>query len=90
MSSLNILIVEGNIKEDSEFFIKAAGASAADNLKNLILKLEPSSNIEIINPDNDKETTNALNNMGKLFIEMKSFQKYTPGTYQRNQTSQTE
>ena len=50
---LNILIVEGNIKEDSEFFIKAAGASAADNLKNLILKLEPSSNIEIINPDNE-------------------------------------
>ena len=34
--NLNILIVEGNIKEDSEFFIKAAGASAADNLKNLI------------------------------------------------------
>ena len=40
MSDLNILIVEGNIREDSEFFIKAAGASAADNLKNLILKLE--------------------------------------------------
>ena len=34
MSNLNILIVEGNIREDSEFFIKAAGASAADNLKN--------------------------------------------------------
>ena len=62
---LNILIVEGNIKEDSEFFIKAAGASAAENLKNLILKIEPSSNIEIINPDNDKETTNALNKMSK-------------------------
>ena len=62
---LNILIVEGNIKEDSEFFIKAAGASAAQNLKNLILKIEPSSNIEIINPDNDKETTNALNKMSK-------------------------
>jgi GMP synthase (glutamine-hydrolysing) len=42
MSNLNILIVEGNIREDSEFFIKAAGASAADNLKNLILKIEPS------------------------------------------------
>ena len=39
MSDLNILIVEGNIREDSEFFIKAAGASAADNLKNLILKI---------------------------------------------------
>ena len=37
MGNLNILIVEGNIREDSEFFIKAAGASAADNLKNLIL-----------------------------------------------------
>ena len=63
--SLNILIVEGNIKKDSEFFIKAAGASAADNLKNLILKIEPSLNIEIINPDNDNETNNALNNMSK-------------------------
>ena len=50
MNNLNILIVEGNIREDSEFFIKAAGASAADNLKNLILKLEPSTNTEIINP----------------------------------------
>ena len=38
MIDLNVLIVEGNIREDSEFFIKAAGASAADNLKNLILK----------------------------------------------------
>ena len=63
--NLNILIVEGNIREDSEFFIKAAGASAADNLKNLILKIEPSVSIEIINPDNDNETTNALKNMNK-------------------------
>ena len=38
MSNLNILIVEGNIKEDSEFFIKAAGASAADNLKKFNFK----------------------------------------------------
>jgi GMP synthase (glutamine-hydrolysing) len=65
VSNLNILIVEGNIREDSEFFIKAAGASAADNLKNLILKLEPSTNTDIINPGHDDETTNALKNMNK-------------------------
>jgi GMP synthase (glutamine-hydrolysing) len=65
MSDLNILIVEGNIRKDSEFFIKAAGASAADNLKNLILKIEPSAIAEIINPDHDDETTNALKDMGK-------------------------
>jgi len=65
MSNLNILIVEGNIREDSEFFIKAAGASAADNLKNLILKIEPSTNTEIINPGHDDETTNALKDMSK-------------------------
>jgi len=65
MSHLNILIVEGNIRKDSEFFIKAAGASAADNLKNLILKIEPSAITEIINPDHDDETTSALNDMGK-------------------------
>ena len=65
MSNLNILIVEGNIREDSEFFIKAAGASAADNLKNLILKIEPSAIAEIINPGHDDETTNALKDMSK-------------------------
>ena len=65
MSDLNILIVEGNIREDSEFFIKAAGASAADNLKNLILKIETSTNAEIINPSHDDETTSALKNMRK-------------------------
>ena len=65
MSNLNILIVEGNIREDSEFFIKAAGSSAADNLKNLILKIEPLINTEIINPGHDEETTSALKNMSK-------------------------
>ena len=65
MSNLNILIVEGNIREDSEFFIKAAGSSAADNLKNLILKIEPSTNTKIINPGHDDETMNALKDMNK-------------------------
>ena len=65
MSDLNILIVEGNIREDSEFFIKAAGASAADNLKNLILKIEPSAITKIINPGYDNETKNALKDMNK-------------------------
>ena len=48
--SLNILIVEGNNPKDSNIFIKAAGSTAADNLKNLVLKLEAKSNIKIINP----------------------------------------
>ena len=65
MNNLKILIVEGNIRQDSEFFIKAAGASAADNLKNLILKLEPSTNTEIINPGHEDETKKALENMSK-------------------------
>ena len=65
MSESNILIVEGNIREDSEFFIEAAGASAADNLKNLILKIEPSVNLEIINPGHDDQTAYALKNMSK-------------------------
>jgi GMP synthase (glutamine-hydrolysing) len=65
MNDLNILIVEGNNREDSQFFIRVAGASAADNLKNLILKIEPSSNIQIINPAHDNDTANALKNMNK-------------------------
>ena len=47
--TLNILIVEGNNSEDSEIFIKAAGSTAADNLRNLVTKLEAKSNIKIIN-----------------------------------------
>tara|TARA_B100000900_G_C20508158_1_gene686808 strand:- start:441 stop:1229 length:789 start_codon:yes stop_codon:yes gene_type:complete len=66
MIDLNILIVEGNIREDSEFFIKAAGASAADNLKNLILKIEPSIKTEIVNPGHDEETSYALKNINKF------------------------
>ena len=58
--SLNILIVEGNIPKDSEVFIRAAGASASENLKNLVLKLEPNSNVKIINPGIDEETKEAL------------------------------
>ena len=63
--SLNILIIEGNNSDDSSVFVKAAGATAADNLKNLVLKLEPSSNIKIINPTNDNETEEALKSINK-------------------------
>ena len=66
MTRLNLLIVEGNNREDSEVFIKAAGATAADNIKNLILKFDPSSNIEIINPGNDKETADTLGYIDKF------------------------
>ena len=31
MKNLNLLIVEGNVKEDTEIFIKAAGTSASEN-----------------------------------------------------------
>jgi GMP synthase (glutamine-hydrolysing) len=60
MSTLNLLIVEGNIKKDTEIFIKAAGASASENLKNLLLKLEPSAAIEIVHPGNDIEVKSIL------------------------------
>ena len=64
--SLNILIVEGNNPNDSNIFIKAVGSTAADNLKNLVLKLEEKSNIKIINPAKDEETKYALQNMDKF------------------------
>ena len=63
MSNLNILIVEGNNRQDSAFFVEAAGATAADNLKNLVLKLEPSAEVTLINPAEDNETKMALENM---------------------------
>jgi len=61
--SLNVLIVEGNNPKDSEVFVRAAKASCSENLKNIILKFEPTSNVTIINPTNDNETNKALENM---------------------------
>ena len=60
MRNLNILIVEGNDSKNNEFFKKAAQASCSENLKNLVLKLEPNSKIKIINPARDNETKSAL------------------------------
>ena len=65
MSDLNILIVEGNNPKDSEVFIKAAKASCSENFKNIVKELEPSSKITIINPANDNETKEALENMNQ-------------------------
>ena len=58
--SLNVLIVEGNNPKDTEVFIKAAKASCSENLKNIVLKLEPSSSVTSINRINDNETNKAL------------------------------
>ena len=63
--SLNVLIVEGNNPKDSEVFVRAAKASCSENLKNIVLKLEPSLNVTIINPVNDNETNKALENMNQ-------------------------
>ena len=61
--SLNLLIVEGNNPENSEVFKRAAKASCSENLRNLVIKLEPTTNIKIINPGRDNETSEAIKNM---------------------------
>jgi len=63
--SLNILIIEGNNSNDSSVFVQAVGSTAADNLKNLVLRLEPNSSTKIINPTNDDETKEALENINQ-------------------------
>ena len=60
---LNVLIVEGNNPKDSEVFIKAAKATCSENFKNIVLKLDPTSKVTIINPENDDETSKVLENM---------------------------
>ena len=71
MTKLNLLIVEGNIQKDTELFIKAAGLSVSENLKKLILRLEPSALIKIIHPGNNEEvdyaTKEMLNFNGVIF-----------------------
>ncbi len=66
MSSLNILIVEGNNLKDNQFFVEAAGASCSENLKKLVLKLEPTTSIKVINPGLDDETKEALSIMNNF------------------------
>ena len=61
--SLKVLIIEGNNPKDSEVFIRAAKATCSENLKNIVLKFEPTSNVTIINPANDNEANKALENM---------------------------
>ena len=61
--SLNLLIVEGNNLENSELFKKAAKSTCSENLKNLVVKMEPTANIKIINPGRDNETSEAIRNM---------------------------
>ena len=63
--SLNILIVEGNNPKDSEVFIKAAKATCSQNLENLVLKLRPGTNTKIINPANENETKEVLENINQ-------------------------
>jgi GMP synthase (glutamine-hydrolysing) len=63
--NLKILIVEGNTPKDSKVFIKAAGASGSENLKNLLLKFDPNAKISIINPGKDEETHQALENINQ-------------------------
>ena len=64
MSNLNLLIVEGNIKKDTETFIKAAGTSVSENFRKLIKVFEPECKIDIIEPGNDLEVK-------KLFPKLK-------------------
>ena len=63
MTNLTILVVEGNDPKNNEVFVKAAKASCSENLKNLVKKLEPNSEINIINPANDDQTKIALDNI---------------------------
>ena len=63
MNNLKLLIVEGNIKKDTELFIKTAGSSVSENLKKLILILEPKATIKIIHPGNDIEVSNTTKNL---------------------------
>jgi len=63
MTQLNLLIVEGNIKKDTELFTKAAGSSVSENLKKLILQLEPTALIKIIHPGNETEVNYASSNL---------------------------
>ena len=76
MKNLNLLIVEGNVKEDTEIFIKAAGTSASENLKKLLLKLEPSAIIVIVHPGNEKEVKSLMEKHGTYKVEIENYTSF--------------
>ena len=53
MKNLNILIVEGNLKEENQNFLKVGIQTHTESLKDSLNKLNNKYNFEVINPSSE-------------------------------------
>ena len=65
MNKLKLLIVEGNTKEENINFNKAGCVSQSQNFKLHIKKLEPNSEIDIVEPLDDNSISKIISSLKK-------------------------
>jgi len=65
MNKLKLLIVEGNTKEENTNFNSAGCVSQSQNFKLHIEKLEPKSEIDIVEPGDDKSISKIISSLKK-------------------------
>jgi len=65
MNNLNLLIVEGNTKEENINFKNAGCISQSENFKKHIQNLEPDTNFDIVKPGDDQSIIKIISNLKK-------------------------
>ena len=65
MNNLNILIVEGNLREENQSFTDGGIKTHTESLKDSISYFTNSLKIDVINPSSDENVTNVVSNLKK-------------------------
>jgi len=65
MNTLKLLIVEGNTREENLNFNNAGCVPQSENFKQHIKSLEPNSEIDIVEPENDNSILKIISSLKK-------------------------
>ena len=65
MSNLNLLVVEGNNKEDSENFLEAGCVSQSENFIKHIKMMQPNCEIDMVEPADNSAISKSISAMKK-------------------------
>ena len=66
MNKLKLLIVEGNTKEENINFGNAGCVPQAQNFKKHLQKIEPNSEIDIVEPIDDNSISKIISSLKKI------------------------
>ena len=69
MTYLNILIVEGNLKEENKNFTDVGIPTHTDSLKQSLDSLQIKTNIAVVNPSSDKNMNSVTKNLSNFDLE---------------------